>query len=155
MSAPSAPVTERQVQEDLARLDAYRNQLNSLLQQHQYLSASRVEHERARSTLEGLDGVAAGSELLIPVGGETYLRGAPSSSTRVLIGIGDGFVVELERAKATEVLADRLGKIQQATGEIEGQVRTLEERIQQLSQRLDALARATSGSPLPSDVGGD
>jgi prefoldin alpha subunit len=155
VSAAGAPVTERQVQEDLARLDAYRNQLNSLLQQHQYLSASRAEHERARITLESLEGVAPASELLIPVGGETYLRGAPSASSKVLIGIGDGYVVELERAKATEVLAERLGKIQAATGEIEGQVRTLEERIQQLSQRLDALARATSGAPLPGDVGGD
>jgi prefoldin alpha subunit len=155
VSAPSAPVTERQVQEDLARLDAYRNQLNALLQQHQYLSASRAEHERARTTLEALEGVPSDREILIPVGGEAYLRGSPSPSTRVLIGIGDGYVVEVERAKATEVLAERLGKIQQATGEIEGQVRTLEERIQQLSQRLDALARATSGAPLPGDVGGD
>jgi prefoldin alpha subunit len=153
VSAPSAPVTERQVQEDLARLDAYRNQLNALLQQHQYLSASRTEHERARATLEGLERVAPASEIVIPVGGETYLRGTPATSTKVLIGIGDGFVVEVERAQATELLAQRLGKIEQAAGEIEGQVRTLEERIQLLNRRLDALARATSGAPLAGDVG--
>jgi prefoldin alpha subunit len=155
VSAPSAPVTERQVQEDLARLDAYRNQLNSLLQQHQYLTASRGDHERARATLEGLDGVAAGGELLVPVGGETYLRGTPSTSTKVLIGIGAGFVVELERPQVTELLAQRVGKIDQATRELEGQMQTLEERIQLLSRRLDALARATSGAPVAGDVGGD
>ena len=155
MSTPAPPVTERQVQEDIARLDAYRNQLNALLQQHQYLSASRNEHERARTTLEGLDRVPAASELLIPVGGETYLRGTPAPTTKVLIGIGDGFVVELERAQATELLAQRLGKIEQASGEIEGQVRTIEERIQLLNRRLDALARATSGAPIPGDVGRD
>ncbi|HEV8049967.1 MAG TPA: prefoldin subunit alpha [Thermoplasmata archaeon] len=153
MSAPSAPVTERQVQEDLARLDAYRNQLNQLLQQHQYLSASRGDHERAKSTLEGLDRVPAASELLIPVGGETYLRGAPAASTKVLIGIGAGFVVELERPQVTELLAQRVGKIDQATRELEGQMQTLEERIQLLSRRLDALARATSGAPVAGDVG--
>ncbi|MCI4355913.1 MAG: prefoldin subunit alpha [Thermoplasmata archaeon] len=155
MSAPTGPVTERQVQEDVARLDVYRNQLNSLLQQHQYLSASRAEHVRARTTLEGLERVAAGSELLIPVGGETYLRGSPAPTSKVLIGIGDGFVAEVERGQATELLAQRLTKIDQATGEIEGNVRTLEERIQILNQRLDALARATSGEPLAGDVGSD
>jgi len=153
VSAPSAPVTERQVQEDLARLDAYRNQLNALLQQHQYLAASRNDHERARATLEGLDRVPTSSELLIPVGGETYLRGTPASSTKVLVGIGAGFVVELERPQVTELLAQRVGKIDQATQELEGQMQTLEERIQLLSRRLDALARATSGAPVAGDVG--
>ena len=155
MSAPSAPVTERQVQEDIARLDAYRGQLNALLQQHQYLSASRSEHERARATLEGLDRVGNDRELLVPVGGETFVRGVPAASSKVLIGIGDGYVVEVERARATELLAQRLEKIEAAAGEIEGQVRTLEERIQILNRRLDALARATSGAPVAGDVGGD
>jgi prefoldin alpha subunit len=155
VSAPSAPVTERQVQEDLQRLEAYRNQLQSMLQQHQYLSASRTDHERARATLEGLEGVPASAELLVPVGGETYLRGTPSPSTKVLIGIGDGFVVELERPQVSELLAQRVSKIDQATGELEGQMTTLEERIQLLSRRLDALARATSGAPVGDDVGSD
>jgi prefoldin alpha subunit len=155
VSAPSAPVTERQVQEDLQRLEAYRNQLQALLQQHQYLSASRNDHERARATLEGLDGVAANGELLIPVGGETYLRGSPSASSKVLIGIGDGFVAELERPQVSELLAQRVSKIDQATGELEEQMQTLEERIQLLSRRLDALARATRGEPIGGDVGSD
>jgi prefoldin alpha subunit len=155
VSAPSAPVTERQVQEDLQRLEAYRNQLQALLQQHQYLSASRNDHERARATLEGLDGVPPNGELLVPVGGETYLRGSASASSKVLIGIGDGFVAELDRPKVSELLAQRVSKIDQATGELEEQMGTLEERIQLLSRRLDALARATRGAPVGDDVGGD
>lgn len=135
------PPTEREVQEDLMRLEAYRNQLNTLLQQHQYLGASHGDHRRARETLEGLDRTDPDSELLIPVGGETYLRGTAVRDASVLIGIGSGVVVEMERPKASELIAQRIGRIDQARQELEGQLRQLEERIEVLSERLESLAR--------------
>ncbi len=161
MSTPpeaTAPVSEEQVRDDLMRLDVYRNQLSQMLQQHQLLSASRTDHLRARETLEGLDRLAADPELLIPVGGDTFLRGAPRGSERVLVGIGSGVVVEMERPKASQLLADRLTRLDQATQELEGQMRTLEERINALSSRLEALSQSASrqGSDSgPDDVGGD
>ncbi len=143
MAESSGPaVTEQQVQEDIVRLDAYRGQLNAMVQQFQYLVNSRADHVRARETLEGLDRVADDGELLIPVGGDAFLRGRPAKDTPVLLGIGSGVVVEMERPKVSEVLAQRLGKIEQAAQELEAQIRTLEDRIQSLSQRLDEVTRA-------------
>jgi prefoldin alpha subunit len=142
-------VTEQQVQEDLMRLEAYRNQLNALLQQYQILSSSRGDHLRARESLEGVDRAAPDAELLLPLGGETYVRGSISHDAPVLIGIGSGVVVEMDRAKVTELLAQRLGRIDQATRDLEGQMSNLDERIQILSRRLDEVARSGPGS----DVG--
>jgi prefoldin alpha subunit len=145
---------EEAVQEDLLRLDAYRNQLNSLLQQHQYLLGSRADHVRARESLEGFERSGNAAELLIPLGGETYVRGLPQGSETVLLGIGSGLVVEMARPKAAEVLAQRVDRIEEATREIEGQVRTLEERIGALSDRLDRLSRGggPGDAPEPGDV---
>ncbi len=152
-SAPSdADNLEARVQEDLMRLDAYRNQLNGLLQQLQILTASRQEHVRARESLEGIDRSSAQSEFLVPLGGETFVRGALDRTSSVLIGVGSGIVVEMERPKATELLAERLGRIDQAMREMEGQAGALDERIQILSRRLDQIARAQGA---PGDVGGN
>ena len=151
MSA-GASVSEEQVQEDLMRLEAYRNQLNTLLQQHQYLSASSGDHRRARETLEGIEGANPEGEFLIPVGGETYLRGTVDRGAQVLIGLGSGVVAEMARPKASELLADRIGKIEEARKELEGQMGELETRIDALSQRLDSLTRGTARTD---DVGGD
>ncbi len=154
--AQSAPIDadnlEARVQEDLMRLDAYRNQLNGLLQQLQILTASRQEHVRARESLEGIDRSSAQSEFLVPLGGETFVRGALDRTSSVLIGVGSGIVVEMERPKATELLAERLGRIDQAMREMEGQAGALDERIQILSRRLDQIARAQGA---PGDVGGN
>lgn len=150
------PITEQQVQEDLVRLDAYRNQLSAMVQQLQYLQASRADHQRARETLEGLERVGGTGEVLIPIGGETFLRGAPESGAKVLLGVGAGIVVELERPRVVELLAQRTTKIEEAAGELEGQVRTLDERIQLLSRRLESIQEAGTGRPaLSDDVGRD
>jgi prefoldin alpha subunit len=149
---PSESQLEAQVQEDLMRLDAYRSQLNALLQQHQILSASRQDHLRARESLEGVDRAEAGAELVLPLGGETYVRGSVDMKAPVLIGIGSGIVVEMERPKVVEVLADRMKKIDQAVHDMEGQINALDERIQILSRRIDSVARA-GGSP--ANVGGN
>lgn len=134
------------------RLEAYRNQLNTLLQQHQYLSASSGDHRRARETLEGLDGVGAEGEFLIPVGGETFLRGTVDRSGKVLIGLGSGVVTEMPRPKASELLAERIGKIEEARKDLEGQMTELEARIDGLSQRLDSMTRSPARTD---DVGGN
>lgn len=161
MSTPkgeSVPVTEEQVRDDLMRLDLYRNQLSQMLQQHQLITASRTDHQRARETLEGLDRTGADPELLMPVGGDTFLRGSPRDSGHVLVGIGSGIVVEMERAKAVQLLAERLVRLDQASQDLEMQMRTLEERITVLSSRLESLTKAadrsTSDAPA-TDVGSD
>ncbi|MCI4368669.1 MAG: prefoldin subunit alpha [Thermoplasmata archaeon] len=156
MNAGPQMITEEQVQEDLLRLDAYRNQLNAMLQQLQMLANSRVEHIRARESLEGLERAPKDAELLVPVGGDTFFRGIPAPDSRVYLGIGSGVVVEMERPKVSELLAERLKRIEQASVELEGQVRSLEERVQQLSQRLEAISRGAGGEPgLTDDVGRD
>jgi len=152
MSASRGAVTEQQVQEDLMRLEAYRNQLNALLQQHQILSASRQDHVRARESLEGVEQAPSGTELLLPLGGETFVRGSVDLASPVLVGVGSGIVVEMERPKVVELLAERLVRIEQALRDLEGQMGSLDERIQALSQRLDSIARENGA---PGDVGSD
>src|SRR5271155_2065875 len=116
---------EAEVQEDLMRLEAYRNQLSASLQQHQMRTGSRAEHDRARESLEGVDRATVDAELLIPLGGETFVRGTVDRSAPVLIGMGSGVVVEMERPKVAELLAERLVKIDQAIRDLEGQMNAL------------------------------
>jgi prefoldin alpha subunit len=150
MSADATEITEQQVQEDLMRLEAYRNQLNALIQQYQILTASRTEHARARESLEGVDRADPDAELLLPLGGEAFVRGSIARDAPVLIGIGSGVVVEMNRAQVTELLAQRLLRIEEAIRDLEGKMSGLDERIQLLSRRLDEIARS---GPAGSDVG--
>ena len=146
MSAPAERPSDQEVQEDLLRLEAYRNQLTNLLQQHQLLSSSRADHDRARETLEGLDGLDAAREIVIPVGADTFVRGHADPRQSVMLGLGSGIVAELDRSRVVEVLHERGSRIDRTTRELEGQIRTLEERVEALSQKLDALSREAASA---------
>ena len=156
MSTPASEA-EQKVQEDLYRLDTYRSQLNTLLQQHQLLTASRGDHLRARESLEGLDRTEPGTEILVPLGADTFLRGSALPGAKVLIGVGSRVVVEMERPKVSELLAQRLERLDKAASDLEGQIRTLDERVQAVSQRLDSLAQSAQDSERrgPGNVGGN
>ncbi|HYK92765.1 MAG TPA: prefoldin subunit alpha [Thermoplasmata archaeon] len=146
MSASSSEPDQR-VQEDLYRLEAYRNQLNQLVQQHQLLTASRGEHLRARESLEALDRIATGTEILHPLGADTFLRGSALPDAKVLLGIGSGVVVEMDRPKVSEMLAERLQRLDQAAQELEAQIRALDERLQIINQRLEEMSQAAGAAP--------
>ncbi len=142
MSAPEGARTPRQVEEDLVRLDAYRSQLNGLVQQRQILLASRQDHLRARESLDGIDRAEAATEYLVPLGGEAYVRGKVDRAGPVLLGVGSGVVVEMERPKAAELLAQRSGRLDQAVRELEGQIAALDERVQLVSERIENASRS-------------
>jgi prefoldin alpha subunit len=152
MSAPPKELTEQQVREDLMRLEAYRSQLTALAQQHAILGNSRQEHERARDSLDGIDRTEPPAEFLVPLGGEAYVRTTIPRTGAVLIGIGSGVAVEMDRAKASELLAQRIGRIDEAVRELEGQLRSINERAEMLSRRLESAARPSGA---PDGVGGD
>ncbi len=156
MSARTPSITpEQQVQEDLMRLDAYRSQLSQLLQQHQLLESSRADHLRARETLDGLDRIDPQREVLIPLGAETYLRGSAAVNAPVLLGIGSGVVAEMDRAKASEVLHERLTRLDEAGRELGGQVEAVQDRIDILTQRIESMTQGGSAPSATDDVGGD
>lgn len=152
MSTPAPAPPERQVEEDLVRLEAYRNQLASLAQQRQILVASRQDHARARESLDGIDRAEATTEYLVPLGGEAFVRGKVDRTSPVLLGVGSGVVVEMERPKVAELLAERLGRLDQALRDLDGQIGTLEERIELVSRRLEAASRSAEAARR--DVGG-
>jgi len=151
MSGPASPSPERQGEEDLVRLEAYRNQLGGLVQQRQILAASRQDHLRARESLEGIDRAEAGTEFLVPLGGEAYVRGKVDRLAPVLLGVGSGVVLEMDRPKVTELLAQRLGRLDQAARELDGQIAALDERIEFVSRRLETASRTAEAG---GDVGG-
>lgn len=145
MSTSASVAPERQVEEDLARLDAYRNQLSALVQQRQILLASLQDHARARDSLDGIDRGEGTAEYLVPLGGEAFVRGKVNRVAPVLVGLGSGVVVEMERPKVAELLAQRQGRLEQAVRDLEGQIGSLDERVQLVSQRLEHASRAAEG----------
>ena len=129
------------VQNDLARLDTYKNQVNILLRQQEVLRLSVLEHTRARDTLEGMDRLDGSEETLAPVGANTFVKVSHVSSQKVLIGIGTGVVVEVDREKALSMLNERVVALERSSKERNDELLRIDAEAQVISQRLEAAVR--------------
>lgn len=131
--------TEESVQEDLSRLEAYRSQLSAILRQQEMLRMTIIEHARSGETLEGLADMDRSAEILAPVGADTFVKVTPSSTERVLVGIGSGMVVELDREKGLSMINERLQGLERADKDMTQEIIRLDREAQAISQRLQTV----------------
>lgn len=104
---------EEEITRNLTLIEYYKQQLESIDLQLQYLQSTLAEYQRARITVEQLQNADNKSPLLIPVGAGTFVNASLTNASNVLIGIGAGIVVEKTVDEAVGKLDERMKRIQE------------------------------------------
>jgi prefoldin alpha subunit len=104
---------EEEITKNLTLIEYYKQQLESIEMQLQYLQSTLVDYQRAKMTVEQLHTADENAEVLIPVGAGTFVNGSLKSSSSVLIGVGAGIVVEKSADDAKAKLDERMKRIQE------------------------------------------
>ena len=104
---------EEEITRNLTLIEYYKQQLESIDMQLQYLQSTLADYQRAKITVEQLHAVDENSELLIPVGAGTFINGSLKNASNVLIGVGAGIVLEKTVDEAVIKLEERIKRIQE------------------------------------------
>ncbi|HUS98978.1 MAG TPA: prefoldin subunit alpha [Candidatus Thermoplasmatota archaeon] len=104
---------EEEITRNLSLIEYYKQQLESIDMQLQYLQSTLAEYQRAKITVEQLHTMDENSEVLIPVGAGTFVNGSLKNASNVLIGVGAGIVIEKPVDEAVVKLEDRMKRIQE------------------------------------------
>lgn len=104
---------EEEITKNLTLIEYYKQQLESIDMQLQYLQSTLMDYQRAKMTVEQLHAVDDNSEILIPVGAGTFVNGSLKNASNVLIGIGAGIVIEKSVDAAIGKLDERIKRIQE------------------------------------------
>jgi prefoldin alpha subunit len=104
---------EEEITRNLTLIEYYKQQLESIDMQLQYLQSTLADYQRAKMTVEQLHAVDENSELLIPVGAGTFVNGSLKNASNVLIGVGAGIVLEKTVDEAVLKLEERIKRIQE------------------------------------------
>jgi prefoldin alpha subunit len=104
---------EEDITKNLTMIEYYKQQLDSIDAQLQYLSTVLAEYQRAKVTVEQLHAADPNTEVLIPLGGGTFVNGSVKDTSNVLIGVGASLVVEKSVDDALKKLDERIKKIQE------------------------------------------
>jgi prefoldin alpha subunit len=104
---------EEEITRNLSLIEYYKQQLESIDMQLQYLQSTLAEYQRAKITVEQLHAMDENAELLIPVGAGTFVNGSLKNASNVLIGVGAGIVIEKPVDEAVVKLEERMKRIQE------------------------------------------
>jgi len=120
-----------------------------LQQRANMIAAFISELQAAINTVEEVSRAGDGAEVLIPIGGASYIKAKLASQGKVVVGLGAGIAVEKELEEARKYLEERVGELQQALNSVQRQLMNVAARMTQLEPKIRAAletARSTQSS---------
>lgn len=91
-------------------------------------------------TLEGLEKQKENAELLIPIGGNSYIKARLENPDKVTVGIGAGVSVEKTLQEARDIIKKRLEDMEKSRSSLQQQFSQVVERINEDRARFEELA---------------
>lgn len=94
----------------------------------------------ANMTLEGLEKQKENAELLVPIGGNSYIKARLETPDKVTVGIGAGVSVEKTLEEAKEIIRKRLEDLEKSRTSLQQQFSQVIDRINEDRERFEELA---------------
>ncbi len=111
----------------------------TLQQRMSMLNAAMTDLTYASLTLDGVEKENENAELLVPIGGGSYVKAKLSSSDKVIVGMGAGVSMEKTVSEAKTILKERLDELGKSATSAQQQFSQIAERINSGRNRLETL----------------
>ena len=111
----------------------------TLQQRMSMLNAAITDLSYANMTFDGVKKEKENAELLVPIGGGSYVKTKLASSDKVVVGIGAGVSVEKPLPEAKTMLKERLDELEKSMVAAQQQFAQIADRINSGRNRLDTL----------------
>ena len=136
-------MTEEEITKNLTLIEYYKEQLNALDVQLQYMQAGLADYYKAKMTIEQIHKADKNSEILIPLGGGTFINGSIEDVSKVLVDIGTGLVTEKTVDDALKKIDERIKNLQEKQEKLLSTAQKLQAESAELSQKTQKLYEET------------
>jgi len=123
----------------LAQIEQYKEQLNSLEMQSSYLQAAIADYNKAKMTLEHLGKEDKNIEILVPIGGSTFINAIATETSKVLFDIGNGVVTEKKFEDTIKRIDKRVEDLQKTQDNITSMMQQFQEEAIDISAKAQKL----------------
>jgi prefoldin alpha subunit len=120
---------------------------DALQQRISMVNAALTDINYANMTLDGIEKEKENSELLVPIGGSSYVKVKLADPNKVIIGMGAGVSVEKTLPEAKTTLKERLDELEKTMHAAQQQFSQVAERITSGRSRLENLLATREGKP--------
>ncbi len=130
-------------EEELRRLSVemrYLEQTAETLQQRiSMINAALTDLTYANLTLEGIEQEKENAEMLVPIGGSSYVQVKLANTDKVIVGLGAGVSVEKTLPDAKATIKERLDELEKTLQSAQTQFSQVAERLNSSRGRMESL----------------
>ena len=116
----------------------------NLQQRLSMMNAAITDLSYANMTLEGVEKEKENAELLVPIGGSSYVKVKLASTDKVIVGMGAGVSIEKTVPEAKTIIKERLEEIDKTRVSGQQQLSQIAERINHDRARMESLLAGLS-----------
>ena len=132
---------EAEVSRYLALLEMYKEQIESLTNQSQIIQAMIEEYNRTKITLDKISNVEDGTEVLLSVGGGTFVNANVKDTKKVVYNIGADILVEKTIEEAVKSIDERIDLLYNNLQKVVETTQKLEEAATQISEKVQDMMK--------------
>jgi len=135
-------MNEQELRQAMSTLELFRAQLESIAENQQLIQISLEELGRARETLNQFQKAKEGDELLVPIGGNSFVFAKVATNAKAIVGIGTGISVEKSMDEAIKTMDDRSKELLDTMNKLNDRRLAIEEQANVLSQAVQQEVQA-------------
>jgi prefoldin alpha subunit len=121
------------------------NTMQIIQQRISLVDAAVTEMQVAVSTIEGLEKETVGADILVPIGGGSYIHATVGNNERLIVGIGADIALEKSLSESIESYKNRMDELQKARSGLEQQLEEVASRLSKGRQELQQIAKEAEG----------
>lgn len=138
-------MNEDELRQAMSALEVYRIQLQSIAENMQLIQISLEELARARETLSQYKSAEIGSDILVPIGGNSFVFAKASDNTKAIVGIGSSISLEKSMEDAIKTMEERSNELTESIRKLSERRQALEAQAEQLSRTIQSEMQALQG----------
>jgi prefoldin alpha subunit len=103
------------------------------------MNAAVTDLTYANATLEGIEKEKENAEMLVPIGGSSYINVKLTNPDKVVVGMGAGVSIEKTLPEAKAIIKERIEELEKTRISAQQQLSQIAERIGQGRTRMETL----------------
>ncbi|MDP7282298.1 MAG: prefoldin subunit alpha [Candidatus Undinarchaeales archaeon] len=123
-------------QQKYMQYNVCKQQAQGLMKEISVLNQTAQSLSTAKEVLLTVDAAKDKSEVLIPVGGNTFLKAKMDDTNNVLMGVGSDVVLKKSVSDARSSIDEQLANLNSAGDKLAGEMKALEDKMKVLEPEL-------------------
>ncbi len=139
--------TEQEIRKLNMELRYFEQTAEALQQRLSMLNAAMTDLTYANMTLESIEKEKENAEMMVPIGGSSYINVKLANPDKVVVGMGSGVSLEKTLPEAKDLMKQRLDDLEKTRTQAQQQLSQVIERINQGRTRMESMLSTIRQGP--------